>query len=373
MMEQAVGQSRTFHVLIMGDFNYPHIDYVNGLTKSGYSDPSSLFFQKTQDLCLFQHVLQPRRIRHHQEPSTLDYVFTSEHNLIDHVTYDAPLGKSDHVALKWKLLLKVHDLPSNQRKFNYFSGNYEVIQHNLGMIDWKERWNGKSLPEMWTDFKTTLMDQVSLHIPLKAAPKQKKNRMSKKIQKLTKYRENAWKKYCQNRSGTNFESYKRIRNEVNSKIRQEEDSKRKRILQGFKGNPKRFYGYMRNVQTVKDNVTSLKKVNGDMTTTDEETANLLSDYFKEVYTVEDVGNLPTVAESNNTWNDADLQFTESIVMDKLQKLKTDKSTGPDGIHPLLMKECAPVLAKPLSLIYQQSYATGTLPPDWKTANIQERK
>jgi len=49
----------------------------------------------------------------------------------------------------------------------------------------------------------------------------------------------------------NFESYKRIRNEVNSKIRQEEDSKRKRILQGFKGNPKRFYGYMRNVQTAK--------------------------------------------------------------------------------------------------------------------------
>jgi len=85
----------------------------------------------------------------------LDYVFTSEHNLIDHVTYDAPLGKSDHVVLKWKLLLKVHDLPSNQRKFNYFSGNYKVIQHNLGMINWKERWNGKSLPEMWTDFKTT--------------------------------------------------------------------------------------------------------------------------------------------------------------------------------------------------------------------------
>jgi len=126
---------------------------------------------------------------------------------------------------------------------------------------------------------------------------------------------------------------------------------------------------MRNVQTVKDSVTSLKKVNGDMTTTDEETANLLSDYFKEVYTVEDVDNLPTVAESNNTWNDTDLQLTESIVMDKLQKLKTDKSPGPDGIHPLLLKEGAPVLAKPLSLVYQQSYATGALPPDWKTANI----
>ena len=56
------------------------------------------------------------------------------------------------------------------------------------------------------------------------------------------------------------------------------------------------------------------------------------------------------------------------VLEKLQKLKMDKSPGPDGIHPVLLKECAPVLAEPLSLIYQQSYATaGTLPMDWKTA------
>ena len=58
-----------------------------------------------------------------------------------------------------------------------------------------------------------------------------------------------------------------------------------------------------------------------------------------------------------------------IVMKKLQQLHTDKSPGPDSIHPLLLKECAAALAKPLSLIFQQSYDTGILPNDWRTAHI----
>jgi len=82
--------------------------------------------------------------------------------------------------------------------------------------------------------------------------------------------------------------YKQLRNEVNRAIRKEEDQKRKRILAGFKNNPKRFQGYMRSKQTVKDNVTTLRKDDGELTRTDQETADLLAAYFKEVYTVEDV-------------------------------------------------------------------------------------
>jgi len=48
---------------------------------------------------------------------------------------------------------------------------------------------------------------------------------------------------------------------------------------------------MRNKQTVKDNQTALRKDNGELTKSDQETADLLSAYFKEVYAVEDLGNL----------------------------------------------------------------------------------
>jgi len=38
-------------------------------------------------------------------------------------------------------------------------------------------------------------------------------------------------------------------------------------------------------------LTALRKANGELTTTDLETAELLSAYFKEVYTVEDIDEL----------------------------------------------------------------------------------
>ena len=43
--------------------------------------------------------------------------------------------------------------------------------------------------------------------------------------------------------------------------------------------------------------------------------------------------------------------------------------GPDGIHPQLMRELADELAKPLSIIYQQSRDTGEGPDDWKLASV----
>ena len=68
-----------------------------------------------------------------------------------------------------------------------------------------------------------------------------------------------------------------MRNEVNRAIREEEDQNRKKILAGFQHNPKRFFGYMRSKQTVKDNVTALKKDDGELTTTDQETAGMCND------------------------------------------------------------------------------------------------
>ena len=126
---------------------------------------------------------------------------------------------------------------------------------------------------------------------------------------------------------------------------------------------------VRHMLCVKDKVMALKKENGELTETDQETADLLSTYFQEVYTVEDTSNIPMVAERDFNWRDTNLSFDEETVMEKLQKLRTDKSPGPDSLHPLLLKERAAVLAKPLSMIFQQSYDTGILPDDWKTAHI----
>ncbi|KAJ7425281.1 hypothetical protein BTVI_03393 [Pitangus sulphuratus] len=43
--------------------------------------------------------------------------------------------------------------------------------------------------------------------------------------------------------------------------------------------------------------------------------------------------------------------------------------GPDGIHPRVIREVVEELAKPLSVIYQQSWLSGEVPDDWKLVNV----
>jgi len=42
---------------------------------------------------------------------------------------------------------------------------------------------------------------------------------------------------------------------------------------------------------------------------------------------------------------------------------------PDGIHPRVLSELGEELAKPLSIIYQQSWLTGEVPDDWSIASV----
>jgi len=185
-----------------------------------------------------------------------------------------------------------------------------------------------------------------------------------------KERDKAWTRYRRYQSGKNYALYKTLRNETVSMIRKDEDYNRKRILQSFKGKPKRFYGYMHSLQTVKDNVTALKKENGEMTKSNKETAETTpGQYFKDMFTREDTGNMPKSSVLSPMWDDSTVDFSREAVLKKLMKLATDKSPGPDGIHPMLLKECASAVVEPLSLIFDKSFDTGTLPEDWRKAHI----
>jgi len=373
LLDMAVLQERPQHLLIMGDFNYPEIDYVGEAVAGGDKSSAAHFLHKTQDLCLFQHVTEATRYRNSQVPSTLDYVFTEDEDLIDRISYAAPLGKSDHIVLEWVMVLEAREVKCAFEKLDYFKGDYATITANLEQVNWVQQLENETANDMWGKLKRLLMEQVQLHVPVKNVTRKKQGQwLSKETIKRMKERGKAWKKYQKFKSGKNYEEYKKIRNEVNCMIRDDENRHRKGILQGFKGKPKKFYGYMRSLQTVKENVVSLTKDDGVLTTNDQETADLLADYFHDVYTREDMQNMPQATTRNDSevnFDDSDIIFTPSVVMAKLVKLQGDKAPGPDNIHPQLLKECATVLAKPLSMIYQKSFDTGSLPSDWKSANI----
>ena len=53
----------------------------------------------------------------------------------------------------------------------------------------------------------------------------------------------------------------------------------------------------------------------------------------------------------------------------LGNIKTDKSPGPDGIYPRLLRETRDVIAGPLTEIFVSSLDTGQVPEDWRIANV----
>jgi len=242
---------------------------------------------------------------------------------------------------------------------------------NLQAVNWKEQFDGKLVEDMWIYLKSELLKQIEEHVPHKVDRKpRKKDYISRATKKHMKERSKAWKRYRQFRSVKNYEEYKKIRNEVNDMVRSDEDAYRKRILSGFKNNPKRFYGHMRKPQTVKDVVTALKNEDEKLTATDQEPADELANCFQKIFTEEDSnGFLQVEEDTNSCWLDTRIDFSPEARMMKLEHLPMDKAPGPDGLHPLLLRSCAVAIAEPLSLIYDRSFAAGLVPSDWKIADI----
>ena len=69
----------------------------------------------------------------------------------------------------------------------------------------------------------------------------------------------------------------------NSMVRKDHHTYTKTILSSFKDNPKRFYGYIRNLQIAKCQVTQLEKSDGKSTSNDYEAAELLCKSFEQIF------------------------------------------------------------------------------------------
>jgi len=81
-----------------------------------------------------------------------------------------------------------------------------------------------------------------------------------------KVRNQAWKKYRKTPTSNNYREYKDIRNKVNKMIRRDQNDRTKALIKNFKNSPKRFYGYMRKMQTVKVAVSQLTVKDGSRET-----------------------------------------------------------------------------------------------------------
>ena len=65
----------------------------------------------------------------------------------------------------------------------------------------------------------------------------------------------------------------------------------------------------------------------------------------------------------------DIDISASGIAKLLSNLNVSKAAGPDSLRPIVLKELSQVIAPAISIIFQISLDSGTVPSDWKKAQV----
>ena len=242
---------------------------------------------------------------------------------------------------------------------------------NLGTIDWELVLNCRTVNEKWGRFKRVILNAQCQFIPKVQKGKLRKRSpqwMNKAIRKSSRKKNELYKIYKRDSTESNKDEYCNMRAKVKKEIRLAKRLFERQISENAKGNPKRFFQYCIRKRKIKEEVRCIKNSKGELLYKDKDIADALNGYFVESFTKEEVNNTPEGIH-NNLNVLANIEIEDKEVLDKLNKLKTNKAAGPDGIFPRVLKELSEIIFKPLASIFRQSLETGEIPDDWKQGNI----
>jgi hypothetical protein len=90
--------------------------------------------------------------------------------------------------------------------------------------------------------------------------------------------------------------------------------------------------------TVRSGIGDLKDESGTTHSDDISKADILNDFFCSVFTKENTDAIPELEIKHTGPKLASITITTDIVTKHVKKLNSNKSTGPDGFHPRVLKE-----------------------------------
>ena len=88
-------------LLILGDFNFPTINWDSLSAPHLSNHCASEFLAATQDAFLLQYFQSPTHTRPNQKPFLIDLIFSQDDQTITNMTTSAPIGKSHHKVLRF--------------------------------------------------------------------------------------------------------------------------------------------------------------------------------------------------------------------------------------------------------------------------------
>ena len=352
--------------VLMGDFNLPVPKWGEPINLHNGHD----LYANLQESSLTQLVHFPTRGN-----NILDLVFTTNDDLIENVVVNDEFSNSDHRAITFNLNFTCQEPnASNEKIPDYRKANFQNLREIITNTDWGHFSNISDINEQWGFFTKTYVKAVQECIPLKRrriVHKTKPNWWTNEIANCLRDKRNAHDRLKILNNDGERAKFIELRRKAKRLINQSKRSMELRIANQSKANPKEFYRYIRQKRVVTSTIGPLTNENGAFTKDEHEMSNILNTFFASVFTTEDTSEIPVppAAQFDNNSFLNSIIITESEVSNCIDKLKTNKSPGPDTISPRVLKEAKNEFTKPLTTFFNKSLQSGIIPEEWKLANV----
>ena len=326
--------------LILGDFNFPGIRWSTG----GSDAKSREFFEVLEDQYMTQHVDGPTHIN----GNVLDLVITRDDEIVESVTMEGRLGKSDHEMILTTLKSEASNDTRSVFLRDYSKANYRQMKSKMISVNWSKEMEARNVEECWSFFKGFLDSIVDEFVPLKRKKgKRAPPWMNGEIKLAIKEKKKAWDDWKRRKGETEKRVYKKSENRVKRLIRNRKNAVEKEVARESKTNPKRFFSFINSAKRSRSSIGPLT-ANGEQVVDPLQQAEVLNKYFSSVFTRSNVEPPSKDDTGINKLDDVDVSVER--VKASIGRIHEYASPGPDDVTNKIIVELKNTSTTPLTYI-----------------------
>lgn len=332
-------------VLVVGDFN-------------------KMADKPLRDLRLVQIVKAPTR-----KTAILDKIYSNISERYQLPCILPNIGKSDHRTVLLLPIASGTHRPAGHRvmatvRSNDHNNKSQLARH-LAEFDWSAISDMTSPESMTNYFYDVTTSMLNFYLPLRVVVRYSTDKpwITDEFRRLIRQRQYAYTTH-------NTVQYHRLRNLVNRMSRKLRKQHYERNIEGLRScNSSNWWRQTKLLigQTSKPDLVGLanQMTDGDM----QKLAGCINESLINVS--DNLTRLTTTDSIAQTALPSEWQYTVTpqIVFNMLERINIHKAPGPDNLPNWFLRDFAFALCDPLSVIFNSSIQTGTMPSIWKRANV----
>lgn len=363
--------------LLFGDYNQPNIVWSNAPSGFAYPDPvESRFSVASSTLLDGMSLLDLKQLNVIKNTigRTLDLAFIGgdKYASCKILPVSDPLVTADSFHPPILSLLDCSPPvrfvePDESGQFNFRKADFNALNSALQNTDWSVLETSDDVDDAVAMFNSTLTSMFREYVPVfrrRLRPPWSNNH----LKNLKRKRAAALRRYSINRNMYTKRIFVLASNKYKSLNRKLYHRHVRQKQSNLKRNPRQFWSFV-NDKRKQSGLPCSMFLGTQAANTQQESCDLFAEHFADAFQlVPSDDELIRVALRNVPTNVISLNFTyftEEDVLNAIKKLKPSTSAGPDGIPPIVLKQCASSLCQPLLMICNKSVELGRFPESWK--------